>query len=44
VGPGVGMFLVCFFRSETLDAVAGMVHAVYVVGLDIVKTVLLAVE
>jgi hypothetical protein len=34
--PGVGMSLVFFTRSETLEADAGTVHAMLVFGEDIV--------
>jgi hypothetical protein len=37
-GPGVGMSLVCFVRSETLDADDGIVHAELLVGEDIVES------
>jgi hypothetical protein len=37
LGPGVGIALVVFTRSETLEAEAGIVHAILVAGDDIAK-------
>ena len=38
-GPGVGMGEVCFVRWVTAEAVEGIVHAVFVVGEDMMEFV-----